>query len=78
MPTYIAYIPSQGNNFKKWKAKQTLYDTSNCNTPCRDNNDKYCDIQQGLEKVFESHVDISVTYLWPQDDAKSQVNQNMV
>ena len=41
MPTCIAYTPSQGYYFKKWKPKQALYDASKCNTPCRDNNDKY-------------------------------------
>ena len=43
----------------KWKAKQELYDAAKCNTPCRDNNDKYYGIQHGLKKDFEPHVDIS-------------------
>ena len=40
MPTCISYTPSQGYHFKKWKAKQALYDAAECNTPCRDNDDK--------------------------------------
>ena len=71
-PTCIAYTPSQGYQFKKWKAKKILYDASKRNTHCRDNNDKYYDMQHGLKKDFEPHVDISATYLWSQDDAKSQ------
>ena len=71
MPICIAYTPSQGYHFKRWKAEQALYDASNCNTPCRDNKDKYYGIQHGLKKDFVPHVDISVTYLWSQDDAKS-------
>ena len=54
MPTCIAYTPSQEYHFKKWKAKQALYDASKCNTPCRDNNDKYYGIQHGLKKDFEA------------------------
>ena len=46
MPTCIAHTPSQGYHFKRWKAKQALYDASTCNTPCRDNNKYYC-IQHG-------------------------------
>ena len=68
----IAYTPSQGYQFKRWKVKQALYDASNCNTPCRDNDDKYYSIQYGLKKDFEPHVDISATYLWSQNNAKSQ------
>ena len=52
-----------------------LYNASNCNTPCRDNNDKYCGIQHGLKKYFDPHVGISATYLWSQDDAKSQLTR---
>ena len=72
MPTYIAFTPSQGYHFKKWKAKEALCDTSNCNTPCRNNNNKYYGIQHGLKKDFDPHFDISATYLWSQDDAESQ------
>ena len=32
---------------------------------------KYCGIQHGLKKDFEPHVDISATYLWSLDEAKS-------
>ena len=63
------------SHFKKWKAKKALHDASKCNTPCRDNNDKYYGIQQGLKKDFEPHVDKSVTYCWSQDDAKSQATK---
>ena len=55
--------PYQGYHFKMWKAKQALYDLSNCNIPCRDNNDKYYGIQYELKKDFDPHVDISVTCL---------------
>ena len=72
MPTCMTYTPSQGYHFKRWKAKQALYDAAKCNTPCRDNDDKYYGIQHGLKKVFEPHVDISAIYLWSQDDAKAQ------
>ena len=72
MPTYIAYTPSQKNHFKKWKTKQVLYDASKCHTPCGDNNDKHYGIHHGLKKVFEPHVNISATYLWSWDDAKSE------
>ena len=72
MPTCIMYTPSQGYHFKRWKGKQAFYDVSNCNTPCRDNNDKHYGIQHGLKKDFDPHVDISHTYLEPQDDTKSQ------
>ena len=71
MPTCMAYTPSQGHHFEKWKAKQALYDAAKCNTPCKDNDDKYYGIQHDLKKVFEPHVDISATYLWSQDDAKA-------
>ena len=57
------------------KAKQTLHDASKCNTPCRENNDKYHGIQHGLKKDFEPRVDISATYLWSQNDAKSQLTK---
>ena len=77
MPACIAYIPSQGYHFKKWKAKQALYDASKCHTPFRDNNDKYYGIQHGLKKDFQPHVDISATYLWSQDNAKSQANKTL-
>ena len=30
-------------------------------------------MQHRLKREFDPHVDISVTYLWPQDDAKSQL-----
>ena len=72
MPTWMSYTPLQGYYIKKWKAKQALYDASKCNTPCRDNNDKY----YGLKKVFHPHVDISATYLWSQDGAESQATKN--
>ena len=39
-----------------WKVKQALYDASNCNTPCRDNNDRYYGIQHGLKKDCEPYV----------------------
>ena len=71
MPTCMTYTPSQGYYFKKWKAKQAFYDAAKCNTPFRDNDDKYYGIQHSLKKVFEPHVDISATYLWSQDDAKA-------
>ena len=35
----------------------------NCNTPCRDNNDKDYGIQYGLKKDFNPRVDILATYL---------------
>ena len=72
MPTCITYNPFTEYHFKKWKAKQELYNASKCNTPCRKNTDKYYGRQYGLKKDFEPHVDISVTCLWSQDDAKSQ------
>ena len=53
MPTCMTYTPSQGYHFKKWKAKQALYDAAKCNTPCKDNDDKYYGIQHDLKKVFE-------------------------
>ena len=64
MPMCIAYIPLQGYHFKMWKASQALYDASNCNTPYRDNNDRYYGIQHGLKKDFDPHVDMLVTYLY--------------
>ena len=63
MPTCMTYTPPQGYHNKKWKAKQALYDVAKCNTPCKDNDDKYYGIQHDLKKVFEPHVDISATYL---------------
>ena len=75
IPTCMVYAPPQGYDFKKWKAKQALYDAANCNTPCKDNDDRYYGIQHDLKKVFEPHVDISATYLWSQDDAKTQVTK---
>ena len=75
IPTCMNYIPPQGYHFKKWKAKQALYDAAKCNTPCKDHDDRYYGIQHDLKKVFEPHVDISATYLWSQDDAKSQVTK---
>ena len=72
IPTCMTYTPPQGYHFKKLKAKQALYDAANCNTPCKDNDDRYYGIQHDLKKVFEPHVDISATYLWSQDDAKTQ------
>ena len=71
----MTYTHSQGYHFKRWKAKQALYDAAKYNTPCRDNDDKYYGIQHGLKKVFEPHVDISTTYLWSQEDAKSQATK---
>ena len=75
MPICMTYTPSQGYHFKKWKAKQALYDAAKCNTACKDNDDKYYGIQHDLKKVFEPHVDISATYLWSQDDAKAQATK---
>ena len=75
MPTCMTYTPPQGYHFKKWKVKQALYDAANCNTPCKDNDDRYYGIQHDLKKVFEPHVDISAAYLWSQEDAKSQVTK---
>ena len=49
-----------------------MYDTSIFNLPCRDNNDKYYGIQSRLKKESEPQVGILGTYLWFQDDAKSQ------
>ena len=72
MTTCITYTPSHRYHFKRWKAKQALYDAYNCNTLCRDNNDKHYDIQHGLKKDSDPHVDISATNLWSQDDVKSQ------
>ena len=46
----MTYTPSQGYHFKKWKAKQALYDAAKCNTPCRDNDDKYYGIHHDLKK----------------------------
>ena len=75
MPTCMTYTPSKGYYFKKWKAKQSLYDAAKCNTPCRDNNDQYYGIQHGLKEDLEPHVDISATCLQSQDDAKSQTTK---
>ena len=75
MPTCMTYTPPQGYHFKKWKAKQALYDAAKCNTPCKDNDDNYYGIQHDLKKVFEPHVDISATYLWSQVDAKTQATK---
>ena len=75
MLTFMTYTPSQGYHFNKWKTKQTLYDATKCNTPCRNNDDKYYGIQHGLKKVFEVHVDISVTYRLSQEGAKTQANK---
>ena len=61
MPTCMTYTPSQGYHFKKWKVKQALYNAAKCNTPCKDNDDKYYGIQHDLKKVFECHVDMSAT-----------------
>ena len=72
----MTYTPPQGYHFKKWKAKQALYDAAKCNTPCKDNDDRYYGIQHDLKKVFEPHVAISATYLWSQDDAKTQVTKH--
>ena len=58
-----------------WKAKQALYDAAKCNTPCRDSDDKYYGIQCGLKKACEPFVDITATYLWSQEDAKSQATK---
>ena len=63
MPTCMAYTPWQGYHFKRWKAKQALYDVSKCNIPCRDNNDKYYGIQHGLKRDFEPHIDKSAHIL---------------
>ena len=35
----------------------------------------YYGIQHGLKKDFEPNVDISATYLWSKDDAKSQLTK---
>ena len=67
--------PSQGYHFKRWKAKQALYHAFNCNTPCRDKNDKYYGIQHGLKKGFDLHRDISATCFWSQDHVKSQATK---
>ena len=75
MPTCMTYTPPQGYHFKKWKAKQPLYDAAKCNTPCKDNDDRYYGIQHDLKNVFEPHVNISATYLWSQDDAKTQATK---
>ena len=75
MPTCMSYTPSQGFHFKKWKAKQALYDAVKCNTPCKGNDDKYYGIQHGLKKVFEPHIDISAIYLWSQKDTKVKVTK---
>ena len=71
----MTYTPPQGYHFKKRKAKQALYDAAKCNTPCKDNDDKYYGIRHDLKKVFGPHVDISATYLWSQDDAKTQATK---
>ena len=55
MPTCITYTPQQ-YHLKRWKAKQALYDASNCNNSCRDNNYKNYGIQHGLKNDFEPHV----------------------
>ena len=75
MPTCMTYTPPQGYHFKKWKAKQALYDAAKCNTPCKDHDDRYYGIQHDLKNDFEPHVDISATYLWSQDDAKTQATK---
>ena len=62
--TYSPPTPPQGYHFNKWKAQQALYDAAKCDTPCKENDDKYYGIQHDLKKVFERHVDISATYLW--------------
>ena len=58
MPTCIAYTPSWGYHFKKWKAKQHCV-----MHPCIDNNGRYYHTQHGLKKDFDPHVDVSATYL---------------
>ena len=65
MPTCITYPTFQGYHFRSWKAKQTLYDASNCNSPCRDNNDKSYGIHHELKKDLYLHVDISASILFP-------------
>ena len=65
MPICTSNTPSQDYNFKRWKTEQALYDASNCNTHCTDNNDKYYDIQHGLKKDLDPHVDISSTFCGP-------------
>ena len=75
MATCMTYTPPQGYHFKKSKAKQALYGAAKCNIPCKDNDDRYYGIQHDLKKVFEPHVDISATYLWSQDDAKTQATK---
>ena len=50
-----------GATLKMWKAKQALYDATKCNTPCRDNNDKYHGIQHGLKilnqmLIYQPHI----------------------
>ena len=47
IPTNISCNLSKDHSFKKWKAIQTLYDASNCNSSCRDNDDKYYDLNMG-------------------------------
>ena len=68
MPTCMTYIPSWGYHFKKWKAKQSLYDAAKCNTPCTDNNDKYYGKQHGLKKEWFNMsifpVDVKSLYIW--------------
>ena len=76
MHTCVTYIPSHVYHFKISKAKQALYDASKCNTPCKGHNDKYYGIQHELKKEFDPYVDISATYLWSQNDAKSQSTKN--
>ena len=52
-----------------------MYDAAKCYIPCRGNNDEYYGIQYGLKKAFEPNIDISATYLWSQNDAKSQATK---
>ena len=78
MPTYINYTPSLGHQFKRWNAKQALYDASNGKTPCCNNNNKYEGMQHVLKKDFDPHVDISATYLWSHDDAKYQSTKTIL
>ena len=52
-----------------------MYDAAKYNTPCRNNNDEFYDIQHGLKKDFVPCVDISATYFWSQDDENSQATK---
>ena len=72
MPTCMTYTPSQGYHFKKWKAKQALYD---CILLVEIMMISIMVYNHDLKKVCEPHIDISVTYLWSHDDAKAQATK---